>query len=848
MPGVINGIGTWYWGKSNVHGVHSICGHCGGAGELISYDTRTYFVFFFIPIIPLGRKRVLEECPSCKRHNVVKYRAWQHLKQVALPEAVAAYRSSPQDRELATTALDAAIACQDEPAVNDIAAIINARFARDAELQAKLGGAYEYFSQLEGAEGAFRASMESDDQPAVRNSLARNLILQSKPDEAWDLISNDLAEGDGARGGLAMLVAESYQTWGMHDAAQTVLDTVGEALPALKNDRDYKKLQKKAKKYSGTSKVVKSKLLAPPKSLKSKGRTWGSYVPMIVALFVVTGLVATFVVASLQEAANREVYIVNGLSIPYRVSINGQTRNLRPNSRVIVRVPEGDVAVSVLDDSVAIPDQSVRIETGFFTRVFTDHLFVINPDRTALLFWEETTYSENPNELDDSDYSSKYYSGDFLVSLSGVDYPFQKFPDQISLSTDKVRKDRIIQVSELAVPDVAEILSSNIDRNAAAEYVIRKAELDQDDLLTLAIIPYYIEPKKAITVYQELCAKRPIRLEAHRVFQTYMERLHPEIDLVAEYRDLLAEAPDDTERMYLLGRILPDQDEAEAMFQKATSGSVPSARAFNALAYSRIAMADFDAAREFSEQCLKIAPEHRAGLLFYCRTLAALGRFDEALNLVQSADPYLRRTSGDEAYFLSRTGNRRKMEAYIRKLLQDLGIENDPATSAKFEGYYRFIFEYVLGDLDAAMKVSNSVEDASTTFARAIIKNDLERAGPILDAQPESEPHFVLLLSMLFRDAGNESEADRYLSTAVEEFQTQGFEHRRIAAWLSGASDEAMEEALRLVMEPNVKAVMLVALGRKFPEHRDQYFELARKLNFDRRFPYWTVQELIKEP
>jgi len=34
----------------------------------------------------------------------------------------------------------------------------------------------------------------------------------------------------------------------------------------------------------------------------------------------------------------------------------------------------------------------------FFGRVFVDHLFVINPDRTALLAWEETEYTNKDSE------------------------------------------------------------------------------------------------------------------------------------------------------------------------------------------------------------------------------------------------------------------------------------------------------------------------------------------------------------------------------------------------------------------------------------------------------------------
>ncbi|MBN1900592.1 hypothetical protein JW926_04615 [Candidatus Sumerlaeota bacterium] len=57
MPYRINGIGTWRYGKRNIHQYQGKCSHCMREGLLSSYDATLYFTFFFIPLIPLGRKR-----------------------------------------------------------------------------------------------------------------------------------------------------------------------------------------------------------------------------------------------------------------------------------------------------------------------------------------------------------------------------------------------------------------------------------------------------------------------------------------------------------------------------------------------------------------------------------------------------------------------------------------------------------------------------------------------------------------------------------------------------------------------------------------------------------------------
>ena len=59
MPQVVNGCGTWYYGKKNLQQYQGVCRACGALTTLSSYDTRLYAVVFFIPLIPLARKRII---------------------------------------------------------------------------------------------------------------------------------------------------------------------------------------------------------------------------------------------------------------------------------------------------------------------------------------------------------------------------------------------------------------------------------------------------------------------------------------------------------------------------------------------------------------------------------------------------------------------------------------------------------------------------------------------------------------------------------------------------------------------------------------------------------------------
>src|SRR5258705_10681452 len=95
MPTTYNGIGTHYYGKKNVTKRPGPCPHCGRAVELVSYDTRLWFVVVFIPLIPLGRKRIVDKCPSCTRHFAVDADKWETSKQLEVSGAEDKFRASP---------------------------------------------------------------------------------------------------------------------------------------------------------------------------------------------------------------------------------------------------------------------------------------------------------------------------------------------------------------------------------------------------------------------------------------------------------------------------------------------------------------------------------------------------------------------------------------------------------------------------------------------------------------------------------------------------------------------------------------------------------------------------------
>src|SRR5262245_20379579 len=127
MPTAVNGIGTWYYGKGRVHRIKGVCSQCQRVGMLESYDTTLFFIVFFVPLIPLSRKRILESCPYCKRHRVMKLADWDKAKSKVFDDLAGALGSGTNVDQAIRDSLGAASFFQDEKILDQVAGAAAAR-------------------------------------------------------------------------------------------------------------------------------------------------------------------------------------------------------------------------------------------------------------------------------------------------------------------------------------------------------------------------------------------------------------------------------------------------------------------------------------------------------------------------------------------------------------------------------------------------------------------------------------------------------------------------------------------------------------------------------------------------
>ena len=231
MPHVINGIGTWYYGKKNVHRLRNVCDSCSALATLESYDTRLYFVVLFIPLIPLRRLRILDSCPSCNRHRLVPLGQWERAKADAVAEARDRLDAAPADREALVDAMRVAAGFQDADLFDAVTEAVSARRGNDAELLATFADINGYFARHRRAAEAYRDSIEVADDPRVRERLGLARLRLGDPLGAEECFAHIYAEGDAADAWMPYQLAVAYQAEGLHADALATIDRVFEAFP-----------------------------------------------------------------------------------------------------------------------------------------------------------------------------------------------------------------------------------------------------------------------------------------------------------------------------------------------------------------------------------------------------------------------------------------------------------------------------------------------------------------------------------------------------------------------------------------------------------------------------------------
>jgi len=853
MPSVINGIGTWYYGKGNLTERKGTCKHCGKSATIRSYDTTMYFCVIFIPIVPLGKRRILDECSSCRRHGYVKLSEWERQKAEILTKAREAYQRDPTEPARAAEAVGACFTFQEYATFHALAPTILSRLGENPDTLRMMGAAYSTLGDTQKAAQLYRASLAIDDKPETRERYAVLLIKQGRADEAERFLQHIMDRGPVEKAPYLFLLVEGHQAAGEHGRAIYVLDKLAAMLPEIRNNKEYNKIRKRSEKNLRTGKRFASKTVAtsaprtgPARSTAAVVSKWIAPVLLLLALVIYFGVAYT-------QGRSREVYLVNGLSKPYFATVNDTRYTLRPMGITPIKVAEGDVAVSGEGEGFSIPRQTVRLKTNFFTRPFLDPTLVLNPDGVAVFRRLTVYYVVPPKEAPSG--TMMLFAGEPFYDFGSLDHVFESPPETIKMPkrSKPIPKESVELLTEQNVSRTEIVLDllSEAGEEVTIRYLARRLRLGIEDDYYFSTLHKLMDSDAFVDLLREGVEARPVRVTWHRWYQIARQDESSDDEVIAEYRSLLENDPDNPSLHYLLGRLVHDPDEADALFRKSISGSHPCAFGCFALAYALRCRGDFEQCVELDARARDLEPDNPTFVNTYWEDMMRAGRYKEAIRELETLRDHSPMDTAVnyslvKAYLLN--GDEEKAKdthtLWIRRIEHEHGSEGIEI----LQDHYETSRAYINGDMAGYMAILEKHDQASYGFWDAMGKGDPASARAGLEEAEALDDFARILLYIAHKKAGEDEEAAAILDELTPEFRDQSWEVAEMLDCLEGRMPPEVPRLLKLAMDPDLKAVLLSALGLAYPEHQNAFFDLARKLNYRAGPPYHYLDAVLNAP
>lgn len=843
MPYTFNGIGTWYYGKRNKFTHVAICEFCGNTAELSSYDTTKFFVFVYIPIFPLGGKRIIDQCSCCRKHRVLSLTEWKCHLEETIDNLHAKWLKDPSNLEAAVELLHSIAYFKDMDKLNSIAPDIRMHCSYNAEIMNELGLVYAFLNQFEEAEKAFNASLAAKQDRNTEENLAESLMKGLKPDKAKPYINHIIQEKINDKLYYIFLLIESYQYIGDHRAAMQIIEECEKAFPEIKNEKPLRTYRKKSQRNYDNSKSVKGSLI-PIKSKDKESEELSFILPKIIFPSLIVLALMLYTLSAFLIGLSREVYLISGLDKPYSIELNGDKIELEPMSRKAIKLSEGTTNIEILDLNSEEKNLTVNFHTPFWTRPFNKPVLVINPDKVAVFLWQETEYTVE--DYDNSDYEApyRYYAGQHFYKLDSVDYLFKEFPESfMSQDGAKEVKTQFIQLDNDELNSYYISILNSLDAEQALSYTRAKLYYEPDNEVNIYAHLNYLDMDSAIELLKSKLDERPVLINWHRTYQTYMEAYEPSYDLKGEYLAYLENEKDNKALYYLLSRITEDPKEAEKLLLKSIEGNDPSPFGYYGIAYQMLSDGSFEQALSYVQKAVEALPQQESFQLILNEALLAQGKYDlllEQIRAKQRKSPYDRELIAEEVRLYMAKNDSSNAENVIYTYLTH--FESDEELKEIWNTYLNGIIAYCNKDAEKYAASIADLDDPEFSFESSFINKEYDKAFQTALENGFDGTYYLLL----YLAEDNHETATKYLNYAIDTFRSGDKTSQLLADYLSGTKDFSLDEVKSVLILPKTKRTVMAALGKLDPDYQKELYAFAKKLNYERVFPYHIISEIVE--
>ncbi len=850
------------WGSTHIRRknevrVYAQCPHCHQVGAKACYDASKFFTLYMVPLIPLGKVHVAQECPGCKQGLHASLSKWEQQRDAQLPSAVAAYLQHPDFAPALAHAVELALAFHDESAFLEVALQAEEHFAQTPASLLQLAAGYRFFGLNEPAQAALEAALALDTTAQALRLAFVWSMQDRKPGAAGRFVDELRAKSSQDVSAELRLLIPMLQALGQHDEAILRLDQLVESDPTARMDKQVAKWLKLAQKHAGSNKPVGKVSLAgltQPNAKVTAGNN--RLVPGLIMVGLVVLLLAGIFAGMAFFAPAHHIYVVAG-GVPqgYQVAVNGQSFTLAPNQAVKVPMQWGKVTIAPQDAPWPLETVTLETKAGFFERAFDQRIWVVNLDRIAPIFWHEVGYGVNPQQVEVLN-QSKLYVGQSLYRFDHIQYPFADFPEQVKMSSGQTSTTRrgleLVDAKPMFVgfylhdPAVKPPLSP-------AEYLLLALRYHPTDEMLLDLLSATATPEQFRSVAQAKLDERPVLLTWHLRYQRALSNANQTEQMVAAYQTLWAEDQQDPVRNYLLALALDDQPQSEALYQAAANHERPVLEAHQALAQRRMLEGDFAAAAPHARALAKLQDESEPYDYLIYEVALASGQFDDYLPLPirdENLKNYLLPAVAEQVAYLAVQGHvGRAVQLKNRYLEQtiDSSAANAPALRTMYLRQFDLARAMADGNLTRCVELAKEGAKPEEPFHEALLAGQWEQAQAALGEDYSGDPVAAhLLLYLLAQRGGAEQVAALSYQTALESWEEEGGAARAAVAALRQAEGPALKR-LPGGFDGERSRVLAAALALRQPQQRAHYRALALKLCYRPDYTSLLVRDLLRE-
>jgi tetratricopeptide (TPR) repeat protein len=843
MPTTVNGVGTHYYGRKNSNFRTAACRACNHVGNLESYDTRLWFVILFIPVIPLGRKRIIDACPSCRRHYAANANAFEQARQLQTSGALEQYRRQPSP-DTALAAHGQFLAFHQHAQAAELRTAALQTFAGHVGLRVGLAEQLQQASSYPEAEALFEEAYAlAPRDPGARAGAALKKMNRGELDAARSLLDFLEAPGAGQQFSLAPLdmLAGCYQRAFRHQEALELAAVLLRELPVLANRYQFRAFMRKSEKA-----LQRPESLLPPRPFSLTGLFRGkdsAYAPWQRRL-AIGGTIAVLVGAGLALnneyiRRHRTLHVVNACGAPVQVQIDDGPAVAIDGSGSLT-LAEGPHKVRVSGPVEETHD--IALSAGYFDRWFRKPVWVLNPGGEAVLQEVRHVYSANPPPA-----GQRVIVGQAFFHGPNFDYIFEPAPHSLTVdqNSKEVVKLELARVEGHDVDAFHYVMAT--DPASAMDFIQRRLKRypARADLFKAYLSNVTEENLPSVREFlRSGLDVRPVNVTWHRTYQSLAESVVPEAELCAQYERFLQADPGNASLLYLRGRAEREESKQNAYYRRAIGADSTLAWPQIGLAASSVAWGRWSEAAA----ALRKAKEHPPEDTDLLNELVHGARLSlgESEALIREYRARVDANPGDAVGLLYlidslvAAGKAAEVDAAIAAWEAKL----PPEARARVGPTIRAMAFYSEGNAEACEALCAQTPALHNAPIRAQALVALGMPQQVADDEgfkkARDDAWSALALSVAFQLCGHTADADKWRERAREVAKEPG------VAEVLGAKNAPTLEALSSVhVRYSDKALLLAALAERFPAKRKEYRDLAAKLNVRRTPPYLLVRRVI---